>query len=179
MKSIKLISLILIVLLFFGCSTIYVVYDYDVEADFSKYHTFRWANQSENNSQDIFENPLMDKRLKNAVKLELQNKGFQVGDQDADFTLAYEQTSQMKEDVYVSHYTHGWRHHGFGFSRVFKDRHMEGMIILKIYDTKSGELIWQGWASGIEVVVENVEEIINETAYKLVENFPPEMKGKK
>ena len=96
MNKIKLISLVAISFAMFGCSTIYVVYDYDVEADFSKYHTFRWANQSENSGQDIFENPLMDKRLKHAIRLELENKGFELGDQNADFTLAYEQSSQMR-----------------------------------------------------------------------------------
>jgi Domain of unknown function (DUF4136) len=176
MKNLKLISLVIIVFSLVSCSTIYVVYDYDVEADFSKYRTFRWANQAENNSPDIFENPLMDKRLKHAIKLELENKGFELGDQNADFTLAYEQTSKMREDVYVTRYYPGWRNYGIGFTHVSKDKSMEGMIILKIYDTKSGELIWQGWASGIEVEIEYIEEIINETAAKLVENFPPVMK---
>jgi len=173
MKNVKLLSLAITVLLFIGCSTIHVVYDYDVEADFSKYRTFRWANQSENTGQDIFENPLMDKRLKHAIKLELQNKGFEFGGQNADFTLAYEQTSQMREDVYVTKYYPTWRHFGIGLTHVSKDKSMEGMIILKIYDTASGELIWQGWATGIEVVVEYIGDIINETAESLVENFPP------
>ncbi|MFC1897993.1 DUF4136 domain-containing protein [Candidatus Cloacimonadota bacterium] len=179
MKNFTLISVVLVLFLLAGCSTIYVVYDYDVEADFSKYHTFRWANQSDNNGQDIFENPLMDKRLKHAIRLELENKGFEFGGQDADFTLAYEQTSQMREDVYVTRYSRGWPYRGFGFTHVSKDKTMEGMIILKIYDTNTGELIWQGWASGIEVIVEYIEEIINETAAKLVENFPPEIINKK
>ena len=177
MKNIKFLSLILIAISFFGCSTIYVVYDYDVEADFNKYSSFRWTEESENKSDKIFENPLMDKRLKHAIKLELENKGYMLAKQDADFILAYEQTTRMEENVYVTHYSHGWRHNGFGFTRVFKDKHMEGLITLKIYDAKTDELIWQGWASGIEVIVEYIEEIINETAYKLVENFPPGMKS--
>ncbi|MDO9577645.1 MAG: DUF4136 domain-containing protein [Candidatus Cloacimonadales bacterium] len=175
MKAIKLAALVLIVLSFLGCSTIYVAYDYDVEADFSKYHTFRWAKDVDNKSNSIFDNPLMDKRLKNALNLELENKGYEKTDQNADFILAYEQASHMEEDVYVSHYSHGWRHHGFGFglTNVSKDRYMEGMITLKIYDGETDELIWQGWASGIRIDVENIAEIINETAQKFVEKFPP------
>jgi hypothetical protein len=180
MKSIKLILVGLVVFIFFGCSTLYVVYDYDVEADFSKYKTFRWATDVEDKTETGFDNSLMDKRLKHAISLELENKGYVKAEKDVDLILAYEQSSHMEEDVYVTSYHQGWRHHGLGFgvSRVSRDRYMEGMIIMKIYDNETDELIWQGWASGIEVVVEYIEEIINETAQELIDKFPPPQKKK-
>ena len=154
-----------------SCSTIYVVHDFDVTADFSQYHTFRWdMNRSENG----FKNQLLDKRLRAAIGAELQKKGFALSNDSADFILSYEQTTRNERDVYVVHSYHGGQFDGWRHRDVFVDKRKEALITLKIYDTKTDELVWQSWASGIRVKIEFVEEIITETAEKLVRDFPPE-----
>jgi hypothetical protein len=154
-----------------SCSTIYVVHDFDVTADFSQYQTFSWDMSR---SESGFKNPLLDKRLRNAINAELQNKGFLFSEDNADFILTYEQTTRNERDVYVMHSYHGWRYGGWGYRDVFVDKRKEALITLKIYDAETDELVWQSWASGIRVKIEFVEEIINETAKKLVKDFPPE-----
>ena len=178
MKSLYYLLILSFIIALFGCSGISVVYDYDVEADFGSYNSFRWA--ANNAEKNVFDNPLMDKRLKNAVTKHLENKGYQKAEENADLILSYEQSSRPREDIYVTSYSHGWRWQGagFGVSRISRERYLEGMIILRIYDAHTAELIWQGWATGIEVMVENIEEIMNETARKLVEKFPPPQKKK-
>ncbi|MCF7793663.1 MAG: DUF4136 domain-containing protein [Candidatus Cloacimonetes bacterium] len=171
MKKIFMILLSLLALI--SCSTIYVVRDYDVTADFSNFKTFRW-DMTRSNSR--FKNELLDKRLRHTINQELIAKGFEHQSRYADFILTYEQTTRSEKDVYVTHSYHGWRHGGWGHRNVFVDKRKEALMTLKIFDAKTDQLVWQSWASGIEVRIEFVEEIINETAEKLVEDFPP---GKK
>jgi Domain of unknown function (DUF4136) len=170
MKYFKLFSLLLVIILLMSCSTIYVVYDYDVEADFTKYSTYKWDM---NKSDSAFKNQLLDKRLRHALNKELQTRGFEQSDDNADFILTYEQATHQEKDVYVVHSNHGWPRHRFHTRQIFVDRHKEGTIVLNIFDGKTEELVWQGWASGIEVDLENIEYNINTTAAKLIEKFPP------
>ena len=170
MRYSKLFLLILIIFSLVSCSSIYVVYDYDVEADFSKYSTYRWDM---NRSDSAFKNQLLDKRLRYALNKELQARGYEQTDDSADFILSYEQATHQEKDVYVVHSSHGWSRHRFHTRQVFVDHHKEGTIVLNIFDGKTDELVWQGWASGIEVDLENIEYNINTVAAKLIEKFPP------
>lgn len=169
----KVILLLLSFLALISCSTVYVVHDYDMMADFSRFKTFRWDMTR---SDSGFNNELLDKRLRYEINQELIAKGFERSNQKADFVLAYEQTTRTEKDVYVTYTHHGWRHGGWHHRNIFVDKHKEALITLKIYDAETDELVWQSWASGIEVKIEFVEEIINETAEKLVADFPPQTK---
>lgn len=169
----KIFILLFSLLMLISCSTIYVVRDYDVTADFSNYKTFRWDMTR---SDSRFKNELLDKRLRHAINQELTAKGFEHKPKYSDFILTYEQTTRNEKDVYVMHSYHGWRYGGWSHRNVFIDKRKEALITLKIFDGKTDQLVWQGWASGIEVRIEYVEEIINEVAEKLVADFPPEYK---
>ncbi len=162
-----------LMILLSACSSIYVVYDYDVQADFSKYKSFKWDMSR---SELGFKNQLLDKRLRYSIDLELIGKGFQYTEQNADLVLTYEQTTRTERDIYVMHSYPGWRHGGWGHRNVFVDKRKEALITLKIFDAETNELIWQSWASGIEVVIEDVEKIIKNVAAQLVANFPPPQK---
>lgn len=170
MKKIKLILLVIIIFSFVGCSTIYVVYDYDVAADFNEFNTYKWDMSK---SDGAFKNKLLDKRLRHALNLELEARGYLQVNSEPDFILSYEQATRQEKDVYVVHSNRGWSRHRFRTRHVFVDRHTEGTIVLSIFDGKTEELIWQGWASGIQVDLEDIEYNINTAAEKLIDNFPP------
>lgn len=176
-----------------GCSAISVVSDYDSSVPFGSYRTYRWsADTPAPNGDDLLvRNPLIYKRIRNAVDRELQYKGFVQKEKGAvDFTVTVH--AGIRERVMVEQPTisFAWRQgyyrgrHGY-YSGVWYDPYgpyprmtyyEEGTLVIDIYDGRSGEMAWRGIGSGILRYYDSTEAMhrdLDAAVGKVLAKFPP------
>jgi hypothetical protein len=155
-----------------GCSPLRVMSDWDREANFAKYQTYRWAptpkSQVETRGTHF---SLLDKRIRRAVDREMAAKGYSLRQSGrTDMLIVYRAKVRDKIDVY-EHY--GYRRWG---GAVDVHQYREGTLTLLVIDPQMEEqVVWQGWAVGvIEERPEESEQKINEAIAKVLERFPPQ-----
>ncbi len=177
MKTVYLLIVLCLMVITFGCSTISVNYDFDSKADFTSLKTFSFLPVPE--KANI--NTLNVKRIHDAVRNQLESKGFKAMTDNPDFLIAMHLTKKKKKLV-VSDYNYNysgysrtqgtyWR---TGITREFE--YEEGTFVLDFVDTQSKELIWRGVARGEirdDLSPEKRIKRINEGAQKILSNFPP------
>lgn len=172
MKVFRLSLVISIIIGLVSCSPISVKTDYDSEANFTNYKTYRWLKTPDGKPMEA-KNPLMAKRMRRAIESELSAKGYHlVEDEKPDFLVAFYSGVRNKVDVT----TYGYRYGRWGRWRgtaVAVNRYKEGTLIIDIIDSNEKELVWRGWASGTVENPHNAQETINKAVTKLLSKFPP------
>jgi hypothetical protein len=175
MNTIKIISVFGLALLFFSCSSIKVMTDYDRQADFTKYKTYQWFDAKDKAAKaGEMSNTLTAKRIHRAVETELGAKGYDQVSLDPDFYVIFHTEVKDRVDVDEYGYTYGpWARPVPGYRReIDVNYYQEGTLILDIIDADSKELAWRGWGTGV-VDPQSAEKKINEAAKKILANFPP------
>lgn len=148
-----------------SCSSISIRTDYDQEANFTKYHTFKWIPNPEKRIGRVKQNTLLDKRIRRAVEHEMEAKGYrfvQGGKTDALIVCHIGVRNKVDIDRY-----------GYWGRRVRVQRYKEGSIVLDIVDAGAKELIWRGVAQGTVHYLEGDPERVNEAVFKILEGYPP------
>jgi len=181
----KLLTLMCVSFLAWGCASVSVTSDYDRSADFSQLKTYSWSPKAQPVTGDprIDNNALLDSRVRSAVDRELALKGFQKASVGTpDFWVGYQAAIQQKVSVMTLN-----NYYGYGPSRglnaidtwnpeTISTTYDEGTLIIDIADPKTNRPLWRGSAS--DVVDENRtpeqrEAKINEAVTKLLAKFPP------
>jgi hypothetical protein len=175
---IKIISSVLISLVFFGCSSISVSSDYDVYADFTKYKTF-YIYKGELRGSKLEDAPLVRKRVLEAIESELQKKGFTETDSvKADLTVYALANTADKVNVssYGYGYGYGWGPYPYG-RNIDVTYYTQGSLIIDFVDNKKDELIWRGIGTAALKNTGTPDErkkFINEAVAKILDEYPPD-----
>jgi len=151
-----------------GCSPISVKTDYDHEANFQAYRTFRWMPYPKNaKRKTVARNSLLDVRIRRAVENELRAHGYEIRKRGkVDALLAYHVA--VRKRVEVDPYGYGyWRR----YPAVY--RYKEGTIIIDIVDPERKQLVWRGAAAGVAGRPENNAEQVTKAIAKIFEKYPP------
>ena len=140
--------------------------------------------EPENHGQNsLIRNTLFEKRLKNAVDMELQAKGFQKNTEKPDFVIAFYVTVKDKIEVSSSGYYPGYygfgywsRYYGFGYYPRSLDvyQYNEGILVLDFVDHETMELIWRGTYVGMVDAGGLKEEMVNKAVEHILEQYPPQ-----
>jgi len=167
-----LITCLLCLGLLAGCAPVAVQWDYDPDADFSKYRTFAWMPRKDDrkSGDPALKNPFLEKRIKKSTVERLATIDCQVNSADPDFLIAYYITFKKKETVDV--YRYGYR----GPREVDVHRYKEGTLVLDFVDAETKQLIWRGWGSDAFRPVGGPEEQqknIDRIADAILDKFPP------
>ncbi|MFQ5648921.1 MAG: DUF4136 domain-containing protein [bacterium] len=151
-----------------SCSPISVRTDFDREANFSNYQTFKWMpNPQKRKKGSVPRNSLLDKKIRRAVERELEAKGYEIIERGkADALLSYH--VGMQQRVEIDRYGYGYWHR-----HVHVHRYKEGTIIIDVVDPEMKQLVWRGAAQGVVGHPEGNEEKINEAIAKVFEKYPP------
>ena len=181
MRRLSLISgLIFPCLLLISCGpSLQVSSDHDSRVDFSRYKTFRLYDGSKNNISS-----LNTDRIHNAVKAEMQGKGFV---EDANSPDLFVNTSAIvKNNTEVSSNTNYYGYGGAvrpyywgdGMSSSYTtydvQHYKTGSLIIDIVDASTKKLVWQGIGDGkLDQHAENADARIAGAVNKIMENFPP------
>lgn len=155
-----------------GCSSVHVETDYDRQADFSSYHTYRWIpHMKKPDDNPLMRDPLIESHVESAVDAALAGKGFtRITEGDPDFLVAYYFTSRNRVDI--NHY------YGYWYPQTSVYRYKEGTLIVDIVDREAKQLIWRGWATGTLEDRTHIKDQIDMSVRKLMERFPPDAKKK-
>ncbi len=174
----KKLSILLLAFAFFGCSTIKVTYDYDKQADFSKYKTYSFSESI----NDLGLGDLNRDRIIKAVENEMSAKGFTMAE-DPDLVVDMHLKAKQKVDATAttSGYGYGgpWRYgYGGGFSttQVSYNEYTEGTLFINLVDMSTEKIVWQG--IGTKTLDESAnaqkrEDNINYSIKQIFTNYPP------
>jgi hypothetical protein len=179
MKKFLLISFLFV---FAACSTVKVGYDYDKQADFTKYKTYTISEET----MKMGVNQLTRDRLIAAVEAEMAAKGFTKSDNPEvilDARIKGEEVQTATATTSGGPYGYGYGRWGYGggFSTttVNYDTYMEGTLFVTLIDRATEKIVWQG--TGTKTIEENAsaqkrEENINYAVKQIFTNYPPKVK---
>jgi hypothetical protein len=161
-----------------GCSSVTVNYDYDAEADFSKYKNFAWMapNVAVGDARAARgDNTLFYKRLRGAMDKQLAEKGYTINADDPHFVIVYHLGVEERVDVTNWGYSYGpyWGPWG---SNVDVYHYQEGTLIVDFIDYETKQLIWRGTAQkalSSRPDPDRAEAIIADIVERMLRNFPP------
>jgi hypothetical protein len=171
-KSLALISIISLALLFACGPAIKVSYDYDKETDFSKYKTFEyygWADHSDKILSDIDK-----KRIESAFGDEITKRGLKYVESDGDMVVSLFVVVDQKTSVtaYTDHYNMGGVYGPYGYgpgwgwgygtstTRYQENDYLEGTLVVDFFDKAEKKLVWQG--VGQKTVDENASTAVKD-----------------
>jgi hypothetical protein len=184
MNKRRALPLILLVLIAASAFAQDVRYNFDQQADFSKYKTYTWSKLP--GSMDVDELTL--KQLGAAFDAELAKKGLTrvdsgTGDLIIVYQIALKQETQI--NAYNSGYSaggywgRGWYGGGRGFTTASTTTIPIGVGVLSFYDSAKKELVWRGEVSkAIDTGAKPDKQQKNmaKVAEKLLKDYPPKKK---
>ena len=186
MKSFKVASLpagFLAAISLWACATVQVGSDYDRTANFAGFHTFTLMQRERRDS----DNPLVTQRAEDAIKSNLQGKGYRfVSDAaDADFAVDFTIGAKERTDVtsypYPELYMGGWWGRGawwgapYWGDQVDVTHYREGTLSVDVFDAHSHRPVWHGWAKK-ELTsndIEHSEGPVRQAVADVMAKFPP------
>jgi hypothetical protein len=168
-----------------SCSTIKVSYDYDKQADFTKYKTYKIADEVRQSGIGQLD---LD-RLIRAVESELGKRGFTKSDNpDAvvDFQVKLQQQQSATANTYGGYGGYGGYRYGFspGFSTTTIDvnTYVEGTLFINMIDAKMEKIVWQGRGTKTldeHASAEKREANINKAVQYIFQKYPVQPEKKK
>jgi hypothetical protein len=138
--------LAVIAVLFAACSSIRTTADWDPSADFRGYQTFNFSQSFD----EIKVNDLDKRRIKNAIKIEMEKRGYALSEQPDLLVNGYV-TAVEKTVVTNTHYGgYGPYYYGWGgwYTSTDVNNYREGTLIVSLIDVRDKQLIWEGRAEG-------------------------------
>lgn len=175
MKKLLLVCLIAAVS---SCSSVSISYDYDKQADFSKYKTYAFSEDALNLPVD----QLNRDRVIRAVETEMAAKGFSKSDTPdvlIDLQVKAKQeleatATNMGGGMYGGRYGYGY---GYGSTtRVDYNQYTVGSLFINMVDKSTEKIVWQG--RGSKTISEDAsatqrETNINNGVKLIFTQYPP------
>ena len=170
----KIIHLLVIAVLLNSCSSAQVFSDIDQEADFSRYKTYSWPEDSDplNNNYPQYDNSLNRKRWKNAIEAAMQQEGYRLVQSNADLQIDYH--IQFEHNSVIDHDT--YEEGESNFTRLEPSsvyQYDRGTSTIHMIDLKSKQVVWQGVITKVLDIaqIDKAEENINKAVDRLFEKF--------
>ena len=167
-----------------GCSSIPINQDYDASANFSVIKKVQWLPEQQQTSPaaQAFQkqNPLIAKRIQNAIQSSLAKKGIALVNDQADAFVNYQFSveSKLRSDPFNTSIGFGSfnRHAGFMFNtRPELYEYDEGNLVIDILDMR-GNLIWRGMSPSLlteQSTPAETTNLVNRVVEKVLSQYPP------
>jgi hypothetical protein len=166
-----------------------VRYNFDKDADFSKFKTYKWVTISGAQKVD----DITDKQIRESIDSVLATKGLEkTTSDDADLYIGY-QTAIGQEKQYTSFntgwgYGPGWYGGGWygaggmasGTSTVSTSTIYTGQLALDMYNRTDKDLVWRGVVSktiDVNAKPDKRQKNLNKAVAKMLKNYPPPKKA--
>jgi len=160
-----------------------VRYNFDKNADFTKFKTYKWVTLKDAAKVD----DLVDKQIKDTVDTELAKKGLTKVDGDnADVYIGY-QAGVQQEKQYTSYsdnwgYGGGWYGGGWygypggGMTTGQTSTIYIGQLALDMYDPANHDLVWRGVGSKTldpKAKPDKRQKNLTKAVAKILKSYPP------
>jgi len=163
-----------------------VQYNFDKNADFSKYKTYRWEKHPK--SLDV--DDLTMGQLAKGFDAALAAKGLRRSDSGpTDLVIVFQLAVSQEKEIssystdfgYGPGWGGGWYRGGYGgmgstMSTSTTSTINIGNVVLDMYDTASKQLVWRGMASKTlnpKAKPDKRQKNIDKAAQKMLKNYPP------
>jgi hypothetical protein len=155
---------------------------HDRSVDFQVYRTFALLEpEMANTSADpnLFE-PLLDRRVRDAVAAELVKKGLTLDAENPDLLVAYDVS--VAQDAATASPDFGyayWFGYRFNYNTAdFPDyrpvaQYTPGTMLIDLISASTNELVWRGVAEGEIVVTQTDESRIRRSIISILSLYPP------
>lgn len=174
----KQLLFLFLVLLVSSCSSVQVTSDYDRNAEFGKFKTYAFTNES----LKLPIGQLNQDRLISAVEAELANKGLTKSDNPDMWVDLHIKTQQRTEATatntggYYGRY--GWAG-GMSTTSISYNEYTDGTLMITFVDKTTEKIFWQG--RGTKTIDENAsaqkrEQNINYAVKTIMAKYPPQIK---
>jgi len=162
-----------------------VRYNFDKDASFAKYKTYKWVPIKD--AAKVSD--LVDKQIKDTIDAELKTKGLsKVEGDNADLFIGY-QAAVTEEKQFSSYSTGygmgpGWRGGWYGAGGMTTTTGQTstiyiGSVALDMYDVAKKSLVWRGMASKTidqKAKPDKQQKNLAKAMQKLLKNYPPPVK---
>lgn len=169
-----------------ACASIPTGAHYDHASDFSGYRSYSWIAANPlilGSGEQSSISPLTQSYITRTIGAELERKDYTFADSpaEADFIVCYTLGTRATIDAYSYPATHqgdwGWHLYGRHYytSQVHHRSYTEGTLSIDIFDGKSRQPVWHGWA-GKTISDANRQKpspIIKKAVAQIFEQFPP------
>jgi hypothetical protein len=167
-----------------ACSTLKVTYDYDGQADFTKYKTYAFTEES----LKLPIQQLNRDRLLAAIETELAAKGFTKSENNPDALIDLHVKAEEKMEAtatstggygaggYYGRYGYGG---GFSTTRIDYNKYVVGTLFVDMVDRETQKIAWQGRATKTldeDISAEKRESNINYAVKQIFSKYPPAKK---
>ena len=162
-----------------------VSYNFDQQADFTKYKTYKWVQVKDAEQVD----PLTAQQITAAFEKQLALKGLTKVEGDAaDLLVAYQVAISSEKQINTMDtgmYGAGWGpryyggYYGGGMSTTTTSTIYVGSVALDMYDAAGKNLVWRSIASkqiDTKANPEKRQKNLNKGAEKMLKNYPPKPK---
>jgi len=181
-------ALCLLSALLAGCATVKSGAHHDALASFDSYESFAWIGDKPlilgDGAQPSI-SPLAEKKIVEAIKNELVKKGFTYSENpdQADFVVAYTVGTREKIEAtsYPTAYRGVWGWHLYGRyyyqTEVVHRTYTEGTLGIDIFDGKTRQPVWHGWASKTVTSADRNDPspAIQDAVAAIIKRFPPSL----
>jgi hypothetical protein len=169
-------SVLLVLVLSAGCSSMKVLTDYSEAADFGAFETFQYKEGDQTIADT---NQMVHDRIVGAIKRAMEANGFTEVNANPDVYVTYygEETQQVVLQTTHMGYGYGssWRWGGsMSHSTTRPTTYRYGTLVIDIVTAEGKELVWRG--SATDTISKNPEKNtakINRGIEKLFERYPP------
>jgi len=165
-----------------ACSTLKVTYDYDGQADFTKYKTFAFTEEA----LKLPVQQLNRDRLLQAIENELVAKGITKSEDNPDALIDLHVKAEEKIEATATSTGPGYGYYGrygygggFSTTRIDYNKYVVGTLFVDLVDKTSQKIVWQGRATKTldeNVSAEKRESNIKYAAKQLFSKYPPAKK---
>jgi hypothetical protein len=156
-------------------------YDFDKDVNFASIHTYALKEGTPAG------NPLIDKRLADAIQSQMTAKGLKQDDANPDVWVVYHVSVDKKKEL--NGYTTGmggYGGYGWGWGGGMSTTNMrvneilEGTLIIDIASASKKALVWRG--VGVKEIdtgakPDKRDKNINKAVEKILKNYPPKVKS--
>lgn len=176
MKKIMLFAFVMLIAA--SCSSIRVSSDFDKEAKFSSYKTYKFTDEAMNLPVD----DINKQRILKAIEEQLASKGFTKAENpDVLIDVKIKAKAVQTATEYTNYYGSGYRYRwggGFSSSQIDVEEYIEGTMFVDMIDAAKKQLVWQGRGIGTidpEASSQKREKNINHAIQQIFLKYPPKL----
>lgn len=162
--------------------SINVKYDYDPKVNVRQFSTYRIEADRQRNADPIVGSNLNQRRIAEALDQSLQGLGYKpTEDLGADLVVRFFTDSKDRQQVQSNGgyspwgWGGGWGGWGYPGNQVYSRQYEENRVVVNVYDARTNNIVWQGWATGqlnTRKNERNRDLAFRETVASIMKNFP-------